>query len=590
MAHATPLITTLVSGLCLAFIFGAIANRLRISPLVGYLLAGVIAGPHTPGFHADLNLANELAEIGVILLMFGVGLHFSMKDLLSVKAIALPGAVAQMAAATFLGIGLGYFMGWSIGTSIVFGLALSTASTVVLLRSMQQRRLIETERGRIAVGWLIVEDLAMVLALVLLPALAGILGGNIQTTSDPLIAWLNPNIWGIIAITIAKVIVFILLMMVVGRRVIPWLLKISAQTGSRELFRLAVLAIALGVAFGAAQLFGVSLALGAFFAGMIMSESELSHRAAEETLPLRDAFAVLFFVSVGMLFDPMKLFNDFIPLFVTLFIIIVCKSAVAYFLVRAFKHPNGTALTISASLAQIGEFSFILAELGKNLGLIDENVRDIILGGAIISILVNPLIFVVADKLKDHLDKKISAVTTSNIVETIPEEEVDKPIKSNKNDHLILIGYGDVGQRVAQAIRQQNEPLIIIEDAVRLAEKARNNMFEVFIGNGVDKEILDSANVETAKKLIVAMHNTFEAGQIIANALSINQNLFIIAHALSDEEAQYLKNLGAHIVVTDAEEIANGIIAQLLQDKSTASPLVGQEEGQYEMSLERPNA
>lgn len=590
MAHATPLITTLVSGLCLAFIFGAIANRLRISPLVGYLLAGVIAGPHTPGFHADVDLANELAEIGVILLMFGVGLHFSMKDLLSVKAIALPGAIAQMAVATLLGMGLGFVMGWSLGTSIVFGLALSTASTVVLLRAMQQRRLIETERGRIAVGWLIVEDLAMVLALVLLPALAGILGGEVQTSSDPLIAWLNPNIWGIIGLTFAKVGLFVLLMMVVGRRVIPWALKISAQTGSRELFRLAVLAIALGVAFGAAQLFGVSLALGAFFAGMIMSESELSHRAAEETLPLRDAFAVLFFVSVGMLFDPLKLLDDFIPLFATLFIIIIGKSLAAYFIVRLFRRPNGTALTISASLAQIGEFSFILAALGKNLGLINENVCDLILGGAIISILVNPLIFILAEKIKHRLDK----TTNSEVTEIAEKKDIDEPIKSDKSDHLVLIGYGDVGQRVANALQNQNKQVIIIEDAIRLAEKARSNMFETFIGNGVDKEVLDSANIEAARELILAMHNTFEAGQIITNAQSLNKNLFIIAHALSDAEAQYLKDLGANIVVTDAEEIANGIITHLLKDGVDDSSMVtnvsDDENRIYEMNFERPKA
>ena len=596
MVHATPLITTLVSGLCLAFIFGAIANRLRISPLVGYLLAGVIAGPHTPGFHADLGLANELAEIGIILLMFGVGLHFSMKDLLSVKAIALPGAIAQMAVASLLGLGLGFLMGWSLGTSIVFGLALSTASTVVLLRAMQQRRLIETERGRIAVGWLIVEDLAMVLALVLLPALAGVLGGEIQTSTDPLIAWLNPNIWGIIGITTAKVALFILIMMVVGRRVIPWALKMSAQTGSRELFRLAVLAIALGVAFGAAQLFGVSLALGAFFAGMIMSESELSHRAAEETLPLRDAFAVLFFVSVGMLFDPMKLFHDFIPLFATLFIIIIGKSAAAYFIVRAFRHPNGTALTISASLAQIGEFSFILAALGQSLGLIDENVRDLILGGAIISILVNPLVFIAADKIKVRLDQKTSATddvrTHAQVSEIIPEK--DLPIKTAKVNHSVLIGYGDVGQRVATAFQGENKQVVIIEDTIRMAEKARSNMFETFIGNGVDKELLDSANIQAAKELILAMHNTFEAGQIISNAQSLNENLFIIAHALSDAEAQYLKDLGADIVVTDAEEIANGIITHLLKDDMSDSPRTtskrGVEDQMNEMELERPKA
>lgn len=332
MPHDTPLIATIVAGLGLAFIFGALANRFRIPPLVGYLVAGVLVGPNTPGFVADAGLANELAEIGVILLMFGVGLHFSLKDLLSVRAIAVPGAIVQIGFATALGAGLAWMLGWSMGAGLVFGLALSVASTVVLLRALQERRLIETERGRIAVGWLIVEDLAMVLALVLLPALAGVLGGQPQVDDHASLLSLPASygIWGVVGLTLAKVAAFVIVMLVVGRRVIPWILHYVAHTGSRELFRLAVLAIALGVAFGAAKLFGVSLALGAFFAGMIMSESELSHRAAEESLPLRDAFSVLFFVSVGMLFDPFSLMSNGWPILATLAIIVIGKSLAAF--------------------------------------------------------------------------------------------------------------------------------------------------------------------------------------------------------------------------------------------------------------------
>ena len=410
MPHDTPLIATIVAGLGLAFIFGALANRFRIPPLVGYLIAGVLVGPNTPGFVADQSLALELAEIGVILLMFGVGLHFSLKDLLSVRAIAVPGAIVQIAFATVLGAGLAWWLGWTIGAGLVFGLALSVASTVVLLRALQERRLIETERGRIAVGWLIVEDLAMVLALVLLPALAGVLGG--QTAGQPRMSGGSSRlpadfgIWGVVGVTLAKVAAFVALMLVVGRRVIPWILHYVAHTGSRELFRLAVLAIALGVAFGAAQLFGVSLALGAFFAGMIMSESELSHRAAEESLPLRDAFSVLFFVSVGMLFDPTSLIEHPWPILATLFIIVVGKSVAAFLIVVAFRHPVGTALMISASLAQIGEFSFILAELGVGLDLLPEQGRDLILAGAILSIVLNPLVFAGVDRLKPLLEKR----------------------------------------------------------------------------------------------------------------------------------------------------------------------------------------
>ena len=336
MPHHTPLISTIVVGLVLAFALGAVAHRFRLSPLIGYLLAGVLAGPFTPGYVADQGLANQLAEIGVILLMFGVGLHFSLKDLLSVKAIAIPGAVVQIASATALGIGLAWLMGWSIGAGLVFGLALSVASTVVLLRALQERRLVETERGHIAVGWLIVEDLAMVLTLVLLPAFAEAASSAPADLESIVIS---------LGITLGKVVAFVAIMLIVGRRVIPWILHYVAHTGSRELFRLAVLAIALGAAFGAAELFGVSFALGAFFAGMVLSESELSHQAASETLPLRDAFAVLFFVSVGMLFDPMILINDFGPVLATFLIIVVGKSLAAFAIVRLFRHPNSTALT-----------------------------------------------------------------------------------------------------------------------------------------------------------------------------------------------------------------------------------------------------
>ncbi|MBA4334283.1 MAG: sodium:proton antiporter, partial [Methylobacterium sp.] len=396
--HHGPLIAILVAGLGLAFVFGALAHKLRISPLVGYLVAGVAVGPFTPGFVADQNLANELAEIGVILLMFGVGLHFSLKDLLSVKAIAVPGAIVQIGTATLLGMGLGLLMGWGWVAGLVFGLALSVASTVVLLRALQERRLVQSEKGKIAVGWLIVEDLAMVLALVMIPAVADAVRGAQPGIPSPLSGQFDLGLWGVLGFTLMKVVAFIAFMLVVGRRVIPWILHWVAHTGSRELFRLAVLAVALGVAFIAASLFGVSFALGAFFAGMILSESPLSQRAAEESLPLRDAFAVLFFVSVGMLFDPAILLRAPGPLLATLAIILVGKSLAAWLIVRAFGKSNGVALTISASLAQIGEFSFILAGLGVSLALLPPQGRDLILAGAILSILLNPVLFALVDR------------------------------------------------------------------------------------------------------------------------------------------------------------------------------------------------
>ena len=570
MPHETPLIATIVIGLVLAFIFGAIANRLRIPPLVGYLVAGVLAGSHTPGFVADQELASELAEIGVILLMFGVGLHFSLKDLLSVRAIAIPGAIVQILVATLLGAGLAWILGWSMQAGFVFGLALSVASTVVLLRAMQERRLIETERGRIAVGWLIVEDLAMVLALVLLPAIAGAINGGSETgdmvraASDPIVRYFDLGIGGVIALTLGKVVAFVAVMLIVGRRVIPWTLHAIAHTGSRELFRLAVLAIALGVAFGAAKLFGVSLALGAFFAGMIMSESELSHRAAEESLPLRDAFAVLFFVSVGMLFDPMTIVNDPLPLLATLAIIVVGKSLAAFFIVRAFGYPTGTALIISASLAQIGEFSFILAELGVGLGMLPEEGRDLILGGAILSILVNPLVFAGVTYLKPRLEKRVPTEEPSTedlvAIET-PDVEV-RP--TTLTDHAVLVGYGRVGSLVGEALKEVGKPFLVIEDADKTVAKLHDENIETIVGNAANGDILAAANLAQARQLIIAIPNAFEAGQIVVKARAANPVISILARAHSDAEVQHLQDLGADAVIMGEREIARGIVAHIL--------------------------
>ncbi|MBT1538969.1 cation:proton antiporter [Ralstonia solanacearum] len=393
--HAdTPLLSTIIGGIVLAFILGTAAQRLRLPPLVGYLCAGVMAGPFTPGFVADQSLAPQLAELGVILLMFGVGLHFSMKELLAVKSIAIPGAIGQIALATLMGMGLAWLLGWAWGPGLVFGLALSVASTVVLLKALEDRGIESSHEGHIAVGWLIVEDLVMVVALVLLPALAGVLGG----TGSTAVGWWD--LTEVLAITLGKVVAFAALMLVVGRRVIPWMLERIVRTGSRELFRLGVLATALGVAYGATVLFGVSFALGAFFAGMVLAESEFSQRAAEESLPLRDAFAVLFFVSVGMLFDPRVLIDDTWAVLGTVLIVVLGKSLAAFAVVRAFGHPARTALTISASLAQIGEFSFILIGLGIGLDILPARARGLLLAAAILSILLNPLMFALIDRLK----------------------------------------------------------------------------------------------------------------------------------------------------------------------------------------------
>ncbi|MBR1208316.1 MULTISPECIES: YbaL family putative K(+) efflux transporter [unclassified Bradyrhizobium] len=556
MPHDTPLIATIVAGLGLAFVFGTIAQRFRVPPLVGYLLAGVAVGPFTPGFVADQALATELAELGIILLMFGVGLHFSLNDLLSVRAIAVPGAIAQIAVATLLGLGLALVMGWTVGAGLVFGLALSVASTVVLLRALQERRLMDTERGKIAVGWLIVEDLAMVLALVLFPAVASFQGGDgAALTSDPLATRFGLGLTGVLVLTLVKIAVFIALMLVVGRRLIPWALHYIAHTGSRELFRLAVLAIALCIAFGATKLFGVSLALGAFFAGMMLRESPLSQRAAQETLPLRDAFAVLFFVSVGMLFDPLSVVREPWPFLATLFVIVVGKSLAALVIVLLFRHPMATALMISASLAQIGEFSFILAELGVALNLLPKAGRDLILAGAIFSIMLNPLVFAVVDWLTSRLEKPQASSPTVETAEPIPITDLQ--------DHTILVGYGRVGSIVGDALHQRNAPFLAVEASDDMVAKLRQRGIQALMGNAARASVLRATNPAGARSLVIAIPEAFEAGQIVEQARVANAAIRIIARAHSDAEVDHLKGLGADIVIMGEREIARGMIEEL---------------------------
>jgi CPA2 family monovalent cation:H+ antiporter-2 len=575
--HDAPLLTTIAVGLLLAFVLGAAANRLKMPPLVGYLVAGVLVGPFTPGFVANAELANELSEIGVILLMFGVGLHFSLKDLLSVQAVAVPGALLRMAGGTAMGIGMGWVLGWPLGGGLILGLALSVASTVVLLKALQDRHLVDSDRGRIAIGWVIVEDIAMVLALVLIPALAGVLGGTAAEINDPFVnlverfSGVELNLWGIMGVTAVKLAAFLGFMLVVGRRVIPWVLHQTAHTGSRELFRLAVLAIALGVAAGAAYLFGVSLALGAFFAGMILSESELSNRAAQESLPFRDAFAVLFFVSVGMLFDPAILWTRPFEVLGTLFIILVGKTVLGYYLVRALRTPASSALTISASLAQIGEFSFILAALGLSLGLMPQDGQSLIVAGAIISIVLNPLLMYAAEAIRPSLEAR--AATSHRIV--VPERvepamsETAAPPPAEIHDdrtptaltgHTVLIGYGRVGSVVADGLKRQGTPFVLIEDSEKRLAAAHDAGIEVVVGNAATSRSLALANIEGASTLIVAIPNAFEAGQAVEQSRKHNPGLMIVARAHSDEEVSYLRDLGANEVIMGEREIGLGML------------------------------
>ncbi|MFV3129905.1 YbaL family putative K(+) efflux transporter [Niveispirillum sp. KHB5.9] len=559
--HDVPLITMIVAALALAFIFGAVAQKLKISPLVGYLLAGVMIGPGTPGYVADMNLAPQLAEIGVILLMFGVGLHFSVKDLMSVKAIAIPGAIGQIGIATLMGMGLSWALGWTLGAGLVFGLALSVASTVVLLRALQERRLVDSKRGRIAIGWLIVEDLAMVLALVLLPALAGLLGDKAGAEgAEAAVASASlstEQLITVIAITLGKVAAFVALMLVVGKRVIPWVLHEVAHSGSRELFRLAVLAIALGVAYGAATLFGVSFALGAFFAGMVLSGSPLSHRAAEESLPLRDAFAVLFFVSVGMMFDPAILIERPLPVLATVLIIVFGKSIAAYLIVLAFGHPRSTALTISASLAQIGEFSFILAALGLNLGLLPQEGHDLVLVGAILSILLNPVMFTLIDKFGHKLEPGADPTAPA-----APEPTREPIPATGLTGHAIIIGHGRVGSLISARLREEAIPYLVVEDNQKRIDSLREQGVEVVVGNAVLPDVLSALNLHGARLMFIAIPGSFEAGQIIRQTRVASPSLPIIARAHADEEVVYLTQNGASTVVMGERETARGMIAE----------------------------
>ena len=558
--HDAPLIATIVSGIVLAFVFAAIAYKLRLPPLAGYLMAGVVVGPFTPGYVADGHLAHQLAELGVVLLMFGVGLHFSLKDLLSVKNIAIPGALGQMAVATVLGMLLGWGLGWPFAQGFVFGLALSVASTVVLLRAMDERRLMETERGRIAIGWLIVEDLAMVLALVLLPAIGLALGGGESGAATLSFA----AIAGTVALTIGKVVLFVAMMLVVGKRLIPWILKVVAHTGSRELFRLAVLAIALGVAFGAAGLFGVSFELGAFFAGMMMGESKLAQRATEETLPLRDAFAVLFFVSIGMLFNYHVVLTEPLVVLAALSIIVIGKSLAAFGIVLAFGRPLRTALTIATSLAQIGEFSFILIGVGVAQNLVSKEAQDVLLAAAILSILLNPLLFKLLDRAKPWLDAREALQLGDAVVPASIEPVSEILVTSALRGHVVVAGYGRVGRLVGETLHGRGNAVLVLEEEQERVAMLREQGIETIVGNAARDDVLEAANLTQARALVVTVPDAFESGEVVRMARLANPQLQIIARADSDASMAHLQQQGADLVVLAEPELARGMLEHLV--------------------------
>jgi CPA2 family monovalent cation:H+ antiporter-2 len=557
MPHGLTLISTLATAFGAALLLGFLAVRLRLPALVGYLVAGMLIGPFTPGFVADTGLASELAEIGVMLLMFGVGLHFSLDDLLAVRKIALPGAVLQILAATAMGALIALQWGWSWGAAVVFGLALSVASTVVLLRALEARGVLESMNGRIAVGWLVVEDLAMVLVLVLLPPIASALGASGAPSAG--------NVWVALGITLLKVGAFLALMLIVGRKLLPRLLWWVAQTGSRELFTLAVVAFAVGIAFGAAELFGVSFALGAFFAGMVLRESELSHRAANESLPLRDAFAVLFFVSVGMLFDWHVLLEEPLHVAAVVAIIVFGKTLAAALLVLMLRYPLNTALTVSASLAQIGEFSFILAGLGVSLGVLPKEGQSLVLAGAIISIALNPLLFTAIEPLQRWMrDRSAFARTLEQPVDptaTLPMTTDAKYLSG----HAVLVGYGRVGKRIAQTLSERGVPVVVAERNRERVEQLRAQGYAAVSGDASEPATLVQAHVTGARFLVVAVPDTFDVRRMVDTARTLNPGIDILVRSHNAEEAALLVEEGAGRVFLGENELADGMTRYVLE-------------------------
>ncbi|MYM23022.1 Kef family K(+) transporter [Duganella sp. FT135W] len=570
MPHNISLITTIAAALGAGLLFGYLATRLKLPALVGYLAAGIIIGPATPGFVADTALAGQLAEIGVMLMMFGVGLHFSLDDLWAVRKVALPGAVLQIAVATALGMGLAHYWGWSIGGGLVFGLALSVASTVVLLRALEERGILDSFNGRIAVGWLVVEDLVTVLVLVLLPALAGSLGGEVADAHGAHGG--GGDLWTTLAITLGQVAAFIVLMLVVGRKLFPWILWQVARTNSRELFTLCVIAAAVGIAYASTHYFGVSFALGSFFAGMVLRESALAHRAAEESLPLRDAFAVLFFVSVGMLFEPSILIEQPLKLLAVVLIIVVGKSVAAFLLVIVLRYPAKTALMVSASLAQIGEFSFILAALGLSLKLMPVEGQSLILAGAIISIALNPVVFRVTKPLERWFSNNAALAAKFDR----PADPLAELPTSVPHEHLrgqvVLVGYGRVGRRIAASLKEQGIAFVVAEQNREVVDQLRKEGVHAVAGNAGEPAVLIQAHIAHASMLVIATPDTFHVRSMIETARALNPSIKTVVRTHSDEEADLLRTERAGEIFMGEQELAKGMTEYVLDslDKAKA--------------------
>lgn len=552
MEHNVTLITTIAAGFGLALIFGFIAERLKLSALVGYLVAGILIGPATPGFVADAHIASQLSEIGVMLLMFGVGLHFSIEDLMSVKRIAIPGAIVQMTIATLLGMYVSSAWGWTFGEGLVFGLSLSCASTVVLLKALESRNLMKSINAKITIGWLVVEDLITVLVLVLLPPLASLLGGTALGNE-------SVSIWQTIGLTLLQVAAFIVIMLGIGKRLLPWMLWHIAKTGSRELFTLAVISAAIGIAYGASAFFNVSFALGAFFAGMVMRESEFSHRAAQESLPLRDAFAVLFFVSVGMLFQPSILIDKPMSVLAVVAVIVVGKSVAAMAITLAFRYPLNTALVVAASLAQIGEFSFILAGLGASLGILPAEGMSLILAGALISIAINPLIFSAINPFKKWL---VGLSGLASDLEKRVDPFAELPMSTERKyleGQVVLVGYGRVGRRIAQELTAHDIPFVVAEQNREVVEGLRKKGIPAVSGNASEPSVLIQAHIANASMLVVATPDTIDVRKMVDTAKALRPEIRIVLRTHNEDESELLRKDNLGTVFYGEEELANGM-------------------------------
>lgn len=559
MPHDVDLIILLAVGFGMALIFGYIAARLRLPPLIGYLIAGIIISPNTPGIVGDIHLANQLAELGVMFLMFGVGMHFSLNDLLQVRRIALPGAILQIAVATLLGMGVSMLWGWGFGSALIFGLSLSCASTVVLLKALGDRGLLDSVNGKIAVGWLLVEDLVMVLALVLLPATAVLLGGNALPNTDP-----SQSIWVTIGITLLKVTGFIAFMLIIGKRLVPMIMQFVARLGSRELFTLTVVAAAVSIAYGSYAVFGVSMALGAFFAGMVVKESDFSHRAEEETLPLREIFSILFFVSVGMLFDPRILVEEPLHILAVVAIIMVGKTLAAMALVLFFRYPINTALTVGASLAQIGEFSFILATLGLALGLLTPEAQNPILAGALFSITLNSFVFSAIEpaqrwiRERSHLARLLER--SGDPLAMLPDE-VDQ---SYLRDQVVIIGYGGVGRRISENLIEQNIKVVIAEENREIVEKLRASGIAAVSGEATEPNVLIQAHIQHARLLVISPMDILDIHRIVDISKQLNPEIQVLICAESKEEAAVIREENIGEVFYAKEEMAKNMSHHIL--------------------------